>query len=188
MEGRGCGIFEPLRFHDPCGEFETSSNSGPKGGPGPDVGGFTLLELIIVLVLSALTLGFASVAFGGYLQRVSAQRAAQVFAQDLSLARSAALRGREPVVVRFNEADRWYSVSMQRTGTELRRRRFGENAEIDLSAVDLMTRGDTVVFSSRGVADLDGAGGALGEARFASGAVEYAVSFNALGASKVEAR
>lgn len=179
--------FSP-HHRDPGGEFETSSNSGSQRAHGPRAGGFSLLELVIVLVLSALTLGFASVAFSGYLQRVSAQRAAQVFAQDLTLARGAALRGREPVVVRFHEVDRWYSISMQRTGTELARRRFGENADIDLSAVDLMMRGDTVVFSSRGVADLDGAAGTLGEARFSSGAVEYAVSFNAMGASKVEER
>lgn len=183
------GVESLIRCHrDPGGEFDTSSISRPEPARRSATGGFTLLELTLVLVLSALTLGFASVAFSGYLQRVSAQRAAQVFAQDLTLARAAALRGRESVVVRFDEVNRWYSIYVQRTGTELTRRRFGENADIDLSAVDLMMRGDTVMFSSRGVADLDGAAGALGEARFVSGATEYAVSFNAMGASKVEER
>jgi len=148
--------------------------------------GFTLLELTIVLVLSALTLGFASVAFTGYVQRVSAERAAQVFARDLSTARSAALRAQEPVVIRFYESARWYSVSFQQSGNELVRRRFGVNAEIDLNAVDLDMSGDSVVFSSRGVADLSGAGGSLGQAVFTKESVEFTVSFNSMGAAKIE--
>lgn len=151
--------------------------------------GFTLLELLIVLVLSGVTLGFASLSLSGYLHRSSAQRAAQVFAQDLSLARSAALRAREPVVIRFFETSRWYTVSVQATGTELARRRFGVNADIDLSGVDLLMGGDSLLFSRRGVADLTSSTGTipgLGEARFASGVTSYTVFFNAMGASRVE--
>lgn len=152
----------------------------------PRRGGFTILELTIVLTLSVLTLGYASVTFSAYVQRVSAQRAAQVFAQDLTLARSAARRAREPVVMRFYESSRWYNVVFQGSGTELTRRRFGVNADIDLSAVDLVMRGDTVLFSSRGVASLSNAFGSLGEARFTAGTVTYRVYFNAMGASQVE--
>lgn len=148
--------------------------------------GFTLLELTIVLVLSGLTLGFASLTFSGYLHRVSAQRAAQIFAQDLVLARSAALRAQEPVVIRFYESNKWYAVVLQQSGTELTRRRFGVNADIDLSAVDLRMRGDTVIFNRRGMANLQNAFGSLGEARFSSGTVRYNVFFNAMGASEVE--
>ena len=148
--------------------------------------GFTLLELTVVMALSALALGFASVAFGGYLQRVSAQRAAQVFARDLALARSSALRTREPVVIRFFESARWYSMTLQESGTELARRRFDPDGDIDLSALDLRMGGDTLVFDSRGVADLTGAVGVLGEADFISGSIRYRVSFNAMGAAKVE--
>lgn len=154
--------------------------------PRPRAAGFTLLEMTIVLVLSGVTLGFASLSFGGYLQRVSAQRAAQVFAQDLTLARSAALRAQEPVVIRFYESTRWYSVVMQNSGTELARRRFGTNADIDLSEIDLRMRGDTVLFTSRGMANLSNAFGSLGEARFSAGTVRYDVVFNAMGASEVE--
>ena len=62
------------------------------------------------------------------------------------------------------------------------------NADVELSAIDLVFRGDTVVFSSRGVADLSNiqGSGSLGEARFGVGATEYTVFFNSMGASKVE--
>lgn len=144
------------------------------------------MELTLVLVLAGLTLSFAAVTFSGYFQRTSAQRAAMVFAQDLTLARSAAVRARESVVIRFYETTSWYSVTTAETGTELSRRRFGTNADIELSAIDLMMDGDSVVFSSRGVADLSGASGSLGEATFSAGVVTYKVSFNSMGASKVE--
>lgn len=150
------------------------------------VAGFTLLEMTIVLLLSGLTLGFASLTFSEYGRRVAAQRAAQVFAQDLTLARSAAMRAREPVVIRFYEATKWYVVVVQSTGTEIVRRRFGTNADIDLSAVDLRMRGDTVLFDRRGVASLSNAFSSLGEARFTAGTVQYNVFFNAMGASEVE--
>ena len=87
--------------------------------------GFTILELVVGLAISAAFLGFAGWTFGAYVHRTSAQRAAQLFARDLALARASAIRGREPVVIRFNEASRWYRISTLGSGTEIVRRRFG---------------------------------------------------------------
>ena len=148
--------------------------------------GFTLLEMLTVLVLAGLTLGFGSLAFGTYYKRTAARRAAQVFAQDLTLARATAVRTRQPVVIRFYEGDARYVVETQTGSVELTSRRFGINADIDLSGIDLALTGDSLVFSSRGIADLSGAGGALGTATFSSGDIAYTVSFNSMGASKVE--
>lgn len=147
--------------------------------------GFTLIELVVVLAIMAIGLGFAGVAFSGYFERVSAERAAQVFAQDLTLARSWAVRSREPVVIRFYEASLWYEVEAQRSATEVARRRFGANADIDLTGVQIDMPGDSVVFDARGIADLSGVSGPLGTATFSSGAVTYTVSFNSMGASKI---
>lgn len=157
---------------------------------GAGVGGFTLLELVIVLMLAGLALGTAGLTFGTYFERSSARRAAQVFGRDLTLARSTAVRAREEVVIRFFESSRWYQIVAIESGAEIARRRFGVNADVALSAIDLVFRGDTVVFNSRGVADLSNieGGGTLGEARFARGATEYSVYFNSMGASKVEER
>jgi len=95
----------------------------------------------------------------------------------------------EPVVVRFYESSQWYVVEMLGSGTEIVRRRFGVNADIELSGIDLQFRGDSVSFSARGVADLGETGPpktALGVAVFSFGEIGYKVSFNSMGASKVE--
>jgi len=141
-----------------------------------------------VLALAALTLSVAALYFGRYYRRTSAERAAQIFAQDLTLARSAALRAREPVVIRFDESDLWYSITMVSSGKELERRRFGGRGDVRLSAIDLRTAGDSLRFNYRGVADLAGGGGSVGMATFSMGSTTYGVRFNSMGASKVQAQ
>jgi type II secretory pathway pseudopilin PulG len=150
------------------------------------VGGFTLLEVAITLLLIGTVTTFGVLSFGGYFQRAAAQRAAQVFARDLTLARAWATRARQPVVIRFYESALRYEVVEQANGTQVALRRFGTNADIDLSAVTLDFTGDSVVFDARGTADLSTASGALGTATFSSGASRYTVSFNGMGASKID--
>ena len=89
-------------------------------------------------------------------------------------------------MIRFYEGTLWYEVESQSTATEIARRRFGGNGDIDLSTVTLDMSGDSLVFSTRGVADMSGAGGALGTATFSSGAISFTVSFNGMGASKID--
>jgi len=155
-------------------------------GPGIEASGFTLIELLMVLALTAVVLTIGALSFGGYFQRVAAERAAQVFAQDLLTARNWATRSRRSVVIRFSEASRRYEVEEMGTGTDITIRRFGTNADIDLSGATLDFVGDSVVFDSRGFADLSGASGPLGTANFSSGAARYTVSFNSMGASKID--
>lgn len=148
--------------------------------------GFTLIEMITVLVISSIMLTIAGMVFSGYFQRVAAERAAQVFAQDLTLARTYAVRSQEPVVMRFQESSLWYSVETQDGATEVARRRFGSSGDITLTGLNLDVVGDSLLFDSRGMADLSGAGGSLGTATFSSGGETYTVSFNGMGASKIE--
>jgi prepilin-type N-terminal cleavage/methylation domain-containing protein len=153
----------------------------------PGRGGFTLIELVIVLTLSAIMLSFAGLALGQYFGRTSARRAAQLFSQDLTQARMFAVRAREPVVVRFFEGGLRYEIATRDTGTEIVNRRFANAAGIDLSAISLDLDGDSVVFNRRGFADLSGATGSLGVASFSAGSASYQVSFNSLGASRIDA-
>ena len=148
--------------------------------------GFSLIEIMIVMVLGAVLLSLATVTFSSYNRRTAARRAAQVFSRDLTLARSFAVRGRERVVIRFDEVASDYLVTTA-AGRDLAYSRFGVGGEYRLSAVDLGMPGDSLSFSSRGFADLSGLGQALGTATFTGGDVAYQVQFNSMGTSKVGA-
>jgi Tfp pilus assembly protein FimT len=145
-----------------------------------------MIELAVVIAVAGIVVTLGTLTFSGYFRRNSARRAAQVFAQDLVAARSFAVRSQEPVVIRFYEGSLWYEVEAQSSAEEIARRRFGGEADIDLSGVTLDTDGDSLVFSARGVADMSGAAGSLGTATFSSGDVTYTVSFNGMGASKID--
>ena len=105
--------------------------------------GFSLIEVMIVMVLGSVLLALATVTFMSYNQRTAAGRAAQVFSRDLTLARSVAVRGWERVVMRFDEVASDYLVTTA-AGRELAFRRFGAGGEYRLSAVDLGMPGDSL--------------------------------------------
>lgn len=145
-----------------------------------------MLELIVVLTLLLVSLAVAAASFSAYQQRTTARRAAQLFAQDLSLARSTAVRSRKAVTVAFDETNLGYEVRTDE-GVEVMRRSFQSGQDLVLSALDLRFPGDSVVFDSRGVGDLSGITGSLGKAVFEAGNTSYEVSFNSMGASRVDA-
>lgn len=155
-------------------------------GEDPGRRGFTLIELLIVVTIAAVVMTLGTLAFSDYFQRDSARRAAQVFAQDLSAARSYALRINEPVVIRFFEGTLLYEVVAPSNATEIARRRFGANGDIELSAITLDLTGDSLVFDSRGMADVTPWTGTIATATFSAGTSTYRVSFNGMGASRIE--
>lgn len=149
--------------------------------------GVTLLELVVVLLLLSLSMAAAAGVFSAFQSRTAAHRAAQVFALDIGLARTSAVRRRETVVVDFDEAQVTYLLRYA-SGDTILKRKFGESDEIWLDTVNLQLTGDSLAFSSRGVGDLSGAGSSLGVARFVAGDTGYEVSFNGMGASRVDKR
>jgi prepilin-type N-terminal cleavage/methylation domain-containing protein len=147
--------------------------------------GFTVLELVIVLLVIAITLAIASQAYGVFLARTAARRAAEVFARDLALTRSAALRERSSVTLVALESQKRYSIRTA-TGEVVALRDYGPDQSFKLSRLQLDLPGDSVRFSPRGIATLGG-GGSLGVARFTAGAIEYTVRFNSTGSAQVQA-
>jgi len=139
-----------------------------------------------VLSITAVLTSVAGLSVGRYLGRSTARRAAQLFTQDLSQARRAAVSAREPVAIRFFEDERRYEVVAVQSGTMIVMRRFVDSDGIDLSEATLELDGDSLRFDRRGFADLSGASGPLGTATFGSGTARYTVSFNALGAARIE--
>lgn len=144
----------------------------------------TLVEILVAMTLALVTLTAALAVFSGYLGRTTAQRAALVFARDLALARSSAVRSREWVFVVFDEVGLSYEIRTA-TGDQVIVRTFDDTSDLKLDAIDLQISGDSVGFDAKGVADLSGAGGSLGFAQFAAGGFVYQVSFNSMGASRV---
>ena len=147
--------------------------------------GFTLIEILVVLVLMVIFLAITALVFAGYQERTSARQAAMLFGRDLTLARSAALRGRERVTIRFDEPGQEYRV-LREAGDTLFARRFSDGSDIELSQINLDLPGDSLWFDSRGIVDLSGASGSLGTAIFRAGGTTYTLSFNSMGASRVE--
>lgn len=146
--------------------------------------GFTVLEVTVVMIIAVVMLSITAAAFAHYNETTSANRAALVFAKDLTLARSMAVRGRQTVTVKFYENNLRYLVTTS-DGRELARRQFGSTGDVSLSAATLELTGDSVQFSARGVGNLGGS--SLGTATFTAGNVAYQVTFNSMGASKVGA-
>jgi prepilin-type N-terminal cleavage/methylation domain-containing protein len=145
--------------------------------------GFTILEVMIVLIVGGVLTALMGLTFGRYMERSSAKRAAELFGQDLTVARNTASRSRQLVTVDFDESALKYVIRVE-AGDTLFLRTFDEGSDLRLTALDLALTGDTVAFNSRGVADLGGA--TLGIAVFTLGNTTYAVSFNAMGSSRVE--
>jgi prepilin-type N-terminal cleavage/methylation domain-containing protein len=157
------------------------------GGPPRAISGFTLIELTITLLIMSVTLAALSVAFSAYRSNTTARRAAEVFAQDLSVGRSRSVRSREVVSVRFDEVGMGY-VLVSASGDSIITRSFTPTSGLRLDAIDLQSTGDSLFFDSRGRIDWSGVGSALGTALFVSGTNQYTVRFNTLGASRVAAQ
>lgn len=127
----------------------------------------------------------AAGAFQGYVQRTSARRGAEVFAQDLRVARNAALSTQMTEVMRV-DADGLGYVVRNLVGDTLVRRRFDGGSDILLSALRLDLPGDSVTFDARGWADLARASESVGRVTVLAGTTSRTVSFNAAGVSRIE--
>lgn len=139
----------------------------------------------MVLLVISVTLAIATQSYDRYLERVAAQKAAELFTRDLLLARTSAMRDRQPAALLVYEGSREY-VIRKVTGEVVVRREYGSFSDLSLSALELALPGDSVGFDGRGVAALTGGGGTLGTARFRSGEVTYRVRFNSMGVAEVE--
>lgn len=150
----------------------------------PSQGGFSLLELSVVLFVVAVLTGISVIGFGEYARRTAPRRAAEVFVRDLRVARAVAVGERYPVAVVFDEPSRTYQVRMD-DGDPIISRDFSEEGDFLLSAIDLEVDSDSLVFNERGFLNFSGVPGSLATARFEAGGRTYQVSLNASGTAEV---
>ena len=145
--------------------------------------GFSLIEVLIVVVIGGVLLSLATVTCASYNQRTAAR--AGLFARPEPCSqhrRTGSGKSGDPI-----RRDQQRLSGHDRGGKGSRLQEFRVGGEYRLSAVDLGMPGDSLSFSSRGFADLSGLGTPLGSATFTGGNVAYKVEFNGMGASKVGA-
>lgn len=120
------------------------------GGRVRDASGITLTEVIIALTLIAIGSAMSYGSFFQYQQSVSTSRAARAISSDVQLAKSLAIRGREPVSLVADEAQLQY-VIRDTLGTQFMRRDFGSGSDMPLTGLDVAVAGDSLTFDPRGI-------------------------------------
>lgn len=85
--------------------------AGRAGVPFAAAQGFTLVEMVIVLVVGALLVGMAVPAFYGMMARMRLEGAFNELAGDLQYARAEALRRRETVAIQVHADGSGYAVA-----------------------------------------------------------------------------
>lgn len=107
----------------------------------PGAQGFTLLELIVVMALIALTAAFAVPQFGGFFagdrMKTSVRKLVGLVQQTAGLAR----RYQEPYLLQYRENERRFVVVPERERTE-QEKRAGEQETLSLAVGDAVTVGE----------------------------------------------
>lgn len=97
--------------------------------------GFTLAEMMITLSVASIVLSIVARPATTYVNRTHANRAAIVLAADLDVARSTAVRQREPVRIAFDSLTMTYTISTRNSGTVLKQRALGASSDYKLTTV-----------------------------------------------------
>jgi len=97
-------------------------------------GGFTLIEMIVVVILVGVTTMLVAPSVGRGIARARVRRAASIVAGDLELAFTTAARERKPVRVEFTSGTLSYTISDRVTSTVLISRDFGPASELGLTS------------------------------------------------------
>lgn len=113
-------------------------------------GGFTLVELLIVMSIVSLSLLIANSSYMAFRESSTLNRAARIIAADAGLARSYAIRNRTSVSLVASETNRSY-VLRDAAGTVYLNRDFTGGSEITLGTLDVKLPGDSITFNSRGL-------------------------------------
>ena len=98
--------------------------------------GFTILELIMVLVVSSILVSFAVLRLAPTLERSRVQRSATMLATDLQWAQMIAARQRRPVVFIVSEPLKGYMIRDAASSTVFREAYLGSDTEMHLDELD----------------------------------------------------
>jgi len=114
--------------------------------------GFTLPEMLIVIVIIVLLTAMAFPSTAKRLRRGRVNQAAGVIAGDLESAVSYAARQRKPVRISFSPGATSFTIADRKTGDVVRRRELGQDTEWKLSTLSFSNA--TVDVFPAGIASL----------------------------------
>lgn len=141
--------------------------------------GFTIVELAIAIVTSAILVAISFSAYKDYNESVIARKAADQMAADLALARSHAIKRRTNVSMVLDEGARSYEIRAE-DGTVMSRRYFDDDSDLPVSSLEIPGGVDSITFNSRGFVS-----GALLPIRLTRGSRGWEVTMNAVGRTSV---
>ncbi len=145
--------------------------------------GFTLLEMLMVMLIVAVMTSVAGAQYRDYVDRIGPERAARLIGTNVLLTRSYAIQRRAPVslVLDTTEQKMWI-----RSATDtIRSLELGADSDFRIETLTMGFPGDSISFSSRGVCRECGLTG-TGNITVAGEKVGYLITFNALGVWKMD--
>ncbi len=95
--------------------------------------GFTLIELVVVLSITAILMSIAIVKVGPSVERARVRRSASLIAADIQYAQMIAARQRKPVVIITSEKLKSYIIRDASSTTIFRERYFGADTPFELN-------------------------------------------------------
>ena len=113
--------------------------------------GFTLVEVLLVMLIASVMTTVAAGQYRTYLDRVGPERAARVVGTYVSLTRSYAVQRRTPVSLVLDATDR--KAWIRTTSETLRTIDLGEGTDFRLATLAMSFPGDSLTFSSRAFAE-----------------------------------
>lgn len=97
--------------------------------------GFSMIEMMIVLVIIAIIAGAAAPGYGRYMRHQRVNEAASVVASDLQMAFSLAARQRKPVRLAVTSGEKQFTIKDRNASTTLRTRELGSDSNFGLTAL-----------------------------------------------------
>ena len=113
-------------------------------------GGFTMVELLIVVTIVGILGMVTAEGFADFRDRSSLEQAAQLIVADVNMTRSHAIRNRSTVWLVANETAMTYEIR-DASGTVLQARAFDSVSDVGLQELRVIATGDSLGFNSRGL-------------------------------------
>lgn len=145
--------------------------------------GFTLIEVLMVLLIAGVMTSIAAGQYRTYLDRIGPERAANMVGTYIAMTRSFAIQSRAPVTLFVDPTAR--KLWIRTLADTLRSVELGADTDFLISTLEMGFPGDSMTFSARGVCRECGVTG-TGSITVAGEKVEYLITFNALGVWKKE--